>query len=80
MARVLRSVISLLAAAAMLAVSATSAFAGDSYGNGGVAGESTGGGGALPFTGADLALYAVIGVGIVVSGLALRGYSSRRTR
>jgi hypothetical protein len=79
MSRVLRGVISLLGAAAMLAVSATSAFAADAYTNG-VAGESTGGGGTLPFTGVDLALYAVIGVGIVGSGLALRGYSSRRIR
>jgi hypothetical protein len=77
MTKVLRGAISLLGAAAILGVSAVSAFAGQQYGGGGVAGESTGGG-SLPFTGADLALYALIGLGIVASGLALRGYSARR--
>jgi hypothetical protein len=78
MTKVLRGAISLLGAAAILGVSAVSAFAGQQYGGGGVAGESTGGGGTLPFTGADLALYGLIGLGIVASGLALRGYSARR--
>jgi hypothetical protein len=69
----------LLGATALLAVSAATAFAGDGQypGTGGVAGESTGGG-ALPFTGAELALYVVIGLAIVASGLALRAYSARR--
>jgi len=65
-----------LAASALLAVSAPSAFAGEGYGA--VAGESTaGGGGSLPFTGADLALYAVVGLCLLVSGFALRGYARR---
>lgn len=70
----------LLGSAAILAVSAATAFAGDGYASGGVAGESTGGGGGtLPFTGAELAMYVVIGLLIVTSGLALRAYSSRRS-
>jgi hypothetical protein len=81
MRRVFRGAISLLGAAAILAASAASAVAGDGYGNSGVrGGEAAGGGGTLPFTGADLALYMVIGVAIVTSGFALRGYSSRRLR
>jgi hypothetical protein len=79
MTKVLRGVMTLLGATAFLAVSAVTAFAGDGYGTGGVKGESTGGsGGALPFTGAELALYVVIGLAIVASGLALRAYSARR--
>ena len=78
MTKVLRGVISLVGAAAILAVSAATAFAGNPYGSGGVAGQSTGGGGTLPFTGAELALYVVIGLAIVASGLALRAYSARR--
>ena len=78
MTKVLRGIVTLMGAAAFLAVSAVSAFAGG-YANGGVEGESTGGGGgALPFTGAELALYVVIGLAIVASGLALRAYSARR--
>jgi hypothetical protein len=77
----LRGAIWLLGAAAMLAASATSAVAGTGYGNGGVrGGQAAGGGGTLPFTGSDLALYVVIGVATIASGLALRGYSSRRLR
>jgi hypothetical protein len=80
MTKILRGVMTLLGATAFLAVSAATAFAGDPYatGGGGVAGESTGGGGTLPFTGAELALYVVIGLAIVASGLALRAYSARR--
>jgi hypothetical protein len=79
MTKALRSVLVLLGATAILAVSAATAFAGDGgYASGGVAGESTGGGGTLPFTGAELALYVVIGLAIVASGLALRAYSARR--
>jgi hypothetical protein len=77
MTKVLRGVITLVGAAAILAVSAATAFAGG-YASGGVEGESTGGGGTLPFTGAELALYVVIGLAIVASGLALRAYSARR--
>ena len=82
MTRILRGVLILLGSAAILAVSAASAFAGDGYASGGVAGESTGGGGGgtLPFTGADLALYFVIGLVIVGSGLALRAYSAQTVR
>jgi hypothetical protein len=79
MTKVLRGVISLVGAAAILAVSAATAFAGG-YASGGVEGQSTGGGGTLPFTGAELALYVVIGLAIVASGLALRAYSARRVR
>ncbi|HEV8449863.1 MAG TPA: hypothetical protein VGQ45_00395 [Gaiellales bacterium] len=70
----------LLGSTAILAVSAATAFAGGGYASGGVAGQSTGGdgGGTLPFTGAELALYVVIGLAIVASGLALRAYSARR--
>jgi hypothetical protein len=77
MTKILRGVIALIGAAAFLAVSAATAFAGDGYGGGDVAGESTGGG-TLPFTGAELALYVVIAAGIIASGLALRAYSTRR--
>jgi hypothetical protein len=79
MTKILRGVMTLLGATAFLAVSAATAFAGGPYatGGGGVAGESTGGG-ALPFTGAELALYVVIGLAIIASGLALRAYSARR--
>jgi hypothetical protein len=80
MMKALRSVLVLLGSAAILAVSAVTAFAGDGYASGGVAGESTGGGGGtLPFTGAELAMYVVIGLLIVTSGLALRAYSARRS-
>jgi hypothetical protein len=78
MTKALRCVLILLGAVAILVTSAGTAFAGDGYASGGVAGESTGGGGTLPFTGADLAMYAVIRLAIVASGLALRGYSARR--
>jgi hypothetical protein len=79
MTKVLKGLIALVGAAGFLAVSAVSAFAGEGYGAGGVAGESTGGGGgSLPFTGAELALYVIVGLAIVASGLALRAYSARR--
>ncbi|MDX6532899.1 MAG: hypothetical protein QOJ13_1115 [Gaiellales bacterium] len=81
MTKVLRAALTVLGTAAFLAVSAVTAFAGQGYGAGGsaggVAGESTGGG-TLPFTGADIALYAVIGLAIMASGLALRVYSAKR--
>jgi hypothetical protein len=81
MTKALRGVLIVLGSTAMLAVSAATAFAGDGYASGGVAGESTGGGSGtatLPFTGAELALYVVTGLLIVGSGLALRAYSARR--
>ena len=79
MMKALRGMLILLGSAAFLAVSAATALAGDGYASGGVAGELTGGGGGtLPFTGAVLALYVVIGLLIVGSGLALRAYTARR--
>jgi len=79
MIKALRGILVLLGSAAFLAVSAATAFAGDGYAGGNVAGQSAGGGGGtLPFTGAGLALYAVIGLLIVASGLALRAYTARR--
>ena len=63
----------------LLAMSTTTALAGQGYGA--VAGESTGGGGGggtLPFTGADIALYAVIGGVVAASCFALRRYGARR--
>jgi len=80
MMKALRGVLILLGSAAFLAVSAATAFAGDGYASGGVAGQSTGGGGGstLPFTGAELALYVGTGLLIVGSGLALRAYSARQ--
>jgi hypothetical protein len=78
MAKARRTVLVLLGASAILASSAATAFAGDGYASGGVAGESTGGGGgALPFTGADLTVYVVIGLVIAATGLALRRRSAR---
>lgn len=80
MTKVLRGVLIMLGSAAILALSAAPAFAGDGYASGGVAGESTGGGGGttLPFTGVELAVYVVTGLLIVGSGLALRAYGARR--
>src|SRR4051794_41956219 len=79
MRKALRCTFMLLCSVAILAVSAAPAFAGDGYA-GGVAGESTGGGvsggGTLPFTGAELALYVVVGLLVIGSGLALRGGSA----
>jgi hypothetical protein len=75
-----RGGMALASAALMLVASATTAFAGDGYGA--VAGESSGGAGSsggstLPFTGADLALYAVVGALLVATGLVLRRYERR---
>ena len=44
----------------------------------GVAGDVTGGGSTLPFTGADLGLYASAGIGMIGAGLLLRR-AGRRT-
>ena len=79
MTKAFRSVVTLLGAAAILATSVATALASDGYAGGGIGGKSTGdGSGTLPFTGADLAVYVVIGLAIVAIGLALRGYSARR--
>ncbi len=82
MKRLLRSgVMVLICAMALIGLSATAAFAGQGYGAGAVAGESSGGGGGaiLPFTGADMMLYGIVGGLVLGSGLALRGYTARRT-
>ena len=51
--------------------------------SGGVLAEDTGGGGGggntLPFTGADLGLYASAGIGMIGAGLLLRRASRRAT-
>jgi hypothetical protein len=78
MMKVLRGALVVMGSAALLAVSAATAFAGDGYASGGVGGQSTGGGGTLPFTGAELAVYVAIGLLVVCSGVALRVYSARR--
>lgn len=79
MTRILRAATALVGATAFLAVSAVTALAGGGYGGrGAVKGESTGGSGGLPFTGSDMALYALITAGLVSTGLALRAYSARR--
>jgi hypothetical protein len=46
--------------------------------NGGVLGETTGGS-TLPFTGADLGLYASAGIGMIGAGLLLRRAGTRRS-
>jgi hypothetical protein len=54
---------------------------GDETGGGDVAGETVvGNGGNLPFTGADLILYVVVGLAIVASGLVLRRLAVRGAR
>lgn len=72
MRKVIRTLVGVGSVIMAMAVTTSTAFAGSDYN--GVAGEQTGGtsGGSLPFTGADLALYAVVGIAVVVSGLALR--------
>ena len=77
MRKVVRCAIAFATAAMVMAVTATSAFAEGGTGN--VAGEQTGGGGNLPFTGQDLLLYVVVGVAVIASGFALRALSSRRS-
>lgn len=49
--------------------------------SGGVLAENTGGGGGntLPFTGADLGLYASAGIGMIGAGLLLRRAGARRS-
>ena len=54
---------------------------GDETGGGDVAGETVvGNSGNLPFTGADLILYVVIGLAILASGLVLRRLAMRGAR
>jgi len=81
MRNLVRGAMALIGAAALFTVSAATAFAGQGYAGagGGVEGASAGGGGgALPFTGSDMALYALIAAGVIISGLVLRSYSARR--
>jgi hypothetical protein len=77
MRKVVRGLVALISVMAITAVSASTAFAADGYG--GVAGNSTGGGGNLPFTGSELLLYVVVGVAVIASGFALRALSARRS-
>jgi hypothetical protein len=73
--------LALVGLASVALIFASSAFA-SGYGkpSGGVAGDQTGGGGGnLPFTGAELLLYVVVGLAIVASGFALRALSTRHT-
>jgi hypothetical protein len=69
MRKVVRGGIALVTAAMVMAVTASTALA---EGYGAVAGENTGGGGNLPFTGSDLLLYVVVGVAVIATGFALR--------
>ncbi|MGZ4481264.1 MAG: hypothetical protein ACXVY5_03575 [Gaiellales bacterium] len=79
MSIVKKGVVALASAMAMLGVGAGSAFASSQYpttSGGGVAGQTTGN---LPFTGAELLVYVVVGLAIVGSGLALRAMTARRS-
>ena len=80
MRKVVQGSLALVSLASVAMVFASSAFA-SGYGkpSGGVAGQQTGGGGNLPFTGAELLLYVVVGLAIVASGFALRALSTRHT-
>jgi len=80
MTKLLRGLITLFGAAGFLAVSAVSAFAGEGYASGGVAGESTGGGGSLPFTGAEIGALSALGLAAVGGGAALTVAGRRRRR
>ena len=83
MRKVLRSAVAFLSVAAIMALTAGTAFAGGAYNTpaGAVAGDQTGGGGGgtLPFTGSELLLYVIVGAAIVASGFALRAMSARRS-
>ena len=69
-----------LALLASATIGAASALADDQYGSGGGQSTSSGSSGALPFTGADLVLYAVVGVAVLASGLLLRRLAAGRSR
>jgi hypothetical protein len=71
-----RSALALLGAAIVLSVLAPSALA-TTYVRGGETPGSGGGGGALPFTGAELGLYAAAGVALIVAGVVLRRAARR---
>ena len=80
MLRIVRFLIALTGVSTVLAVAAGTALAGGDYNTpgGAVAGEQTGGGGTLPFTGSELLLYVIVGVAIVATGFALRAAAHRR--
>lgn len=81
MRKVVRGSLALVSLASVALVFASSAFAASGYGKpgGGVDAGQSGGGGNLPFTGAELLLYVVVGLAIVASGFALRALSTRHT-
>ena len=74
MSKIVRTLIGAGSVVVVMASTAGTAFAGGDYDTpGAVAGEQTGGGGgSLPFTGSDLAMYVVVGIAVVASGLTLR--------
>jgi hypothetical protein len=73
MRRIVRTLIGIGSMVMAMAMTAGTAFAGSDYnGPGDVAGQQTGGGGSLPFTGADLAMYALVGGSVLIAGVALR--------
>ncbi len=73
MSKIVRTLIGAGSVVVAMAMTAGTAFAGGDYNTPGVvAGEQTGGGGSLPFTGSDLAMYAAVGIAVVASGLTLR--------
>jgi hypothetical protein len=78
MSKIVRTLIGAGSVVVAMATTASTAFAGGDYNTpGAVAGEQTGGGGSLPFTGSDLAMYLVVGIAVVASGLTLRMMARR---
>jgi hypothetical protein len=79
MRRSIRVAIATIISMAAYVAATASASAGGSYND--VAGEHSSGAGVgasdLPFTGADLALYVVVGCAIIAGGVALRAVSRR---
>jgi hypothetical protein len=79
MRRIVRTLIGFGSMAVAMATTAGTAFAGSDYnGPGDVAGQQTGGGGSLPFTGSDLLMYVLVGGSVIVAGIALRLLAPRR--
>ena len=73
MSKIVRTLIGAGSVVVAMATTAGTAFAGGDYNTpGAVAGEQTGGGRSLPFTGSDLAMYVVVGIAVVAGGLTLR--------
>src|ERR1700750_1318601 len=65
MHNMVRTSIRVVSVVMVMAMTAGTAFAGGDYNTpGAVAGEQTGGGGSLPFTGADLGMYLLAGVAV----------------